>query len=131
MLPNLGITPLPAKPPLPPPPLSPIDLRAYHRHRTVALPPIGFRPLNGSLSYATLRDISFGGISIARAGQLDLPIGTQVQLLIHLPGKQERISLSAKVRWCRYGGRNTYIGLGFDDPLQPTHPILVALLPEE
>lgn len=125
MLPNPGNTPLSAKPPLPP---APIDLRVNQRLRTVALPPISFRPSGGALSYATLRDISCGGVSIARSGPLDLPVRTKVQLLIPLPGKQERLSLSAQVRWCRYGGRTTYIGLRFDEPLEPSHPILVALL---
>lgn len=131
MLPSPRITPPLVKPPLPPAPLKTTDLRATQRRRTVAFPPIGFRPLDGTLGYATLRDISCGGVSIARAGLLHLPVGTKVQLLIHLPGKQERFSLSAQVRWCRYGGRNTYLGLRFEEPLQPSHPILVALLPGE
>ena len=128
MLPDPGNTPLRAKPPLPPAPLAPADQRANPRLRTVALPPIGVRPSGVSLCFATLRDISCGGVSIARSGPLDLPVRTPVQLLIHLPGKQERFSLSAQVRWCRYGGRTTYIGLRFDEPLEPSDPLLVTLL---
>jgi hypothetical protein len=83
------------------------------------------------MSYATLRDISCSGVGIARGGQVDLPVGTTLQLLIHLPGNPERFSLSAQVCWCHYAGRNTYLGLRFAEPLEPSHPILAALQPGE
>jgi hypothetical protein len=131
MLPNSGNQPLPAKPPLPPAPLGPIDLRACKRSRTMAMPPVGYRQPHGKMSYATLRDLSCCGVGIARGGQLDLPVGTALQLFIHLPGQEERYCLWTEVCWCHYGGSNTYLGLRFAEPLEPTHPILAALLPDQ
>jgi hypothetical protein len=92
---------------------------------------VGFRPAGGSMSYTNLRDLSRGGIGIARTGRLDLPVGSKVDLQFQRPGNQEPLSLAAEVRWCRYGGHSTYIGLRFLEPLEPSHPILVALLPQE
>ncbi len=131
MVPDPGNRPPLAKPPLPPAPLGPIDPRAHPRRRTRVPTPVGFRPAGGSLSYATLRDICRGGVGLARTGQLDLPVGTKVELLFRSPGDKEGVCLPADVRWCRYGGQTTYIGLRFEEPLELSHPILLTLLPEE
>ncbi len=127
MVPDLRATPPPGKPPLPPPPLASVEHRSNQRSRAFGMPPIGFRPIGGSLGYATLRDISCSGVGIARGGPLDLPVGTRVQLHFHVPGSEERFYRPAQVRWSRFGGMNTYVGLRFETPLPATDPVLIAM----
>lgn len=80
-----------------------------------------------SAVHATLRDISRQGAGLARRGRVELAAGTSVRLEIHEPGSEACHRLSAKVRWSRFAGLNTYIGLRFDTPLPANHPLLQAL----
>jgi hypothetical protein len=101
-----------------------VEHRGELRSRTVRLPTIGFRPLGGALIHSTLRDISCSGVGLARRGRLDLPIGTRVQVYFHLQSRDLHAFRSAEVRWCRFAGFNTYIGLRFETPLAPSDPLL-------
>lgn len=91
------------------------------------MPSVGLTTPGASAVHATLRDISRQGAGLARRGRLDLPVGTPVRLDIPEPGSERRHLLSGQVRWCRYGGINTYLGLRFDTPLPANHPLLGSL----
>jgi hypothetical protein len=115
-----------------PPPTSvpspPREERRARRTRTSALPMVGLSTFGGAAVHATMRDISASGAGLARRGRLDLPTGTSVQLEIHEPGSEKRHHISAKVRWSRFAGFNTYIGVRFDSPLPANHPLLQVLM---
>lgn len=116
--------PSPATPPPPPP----REERSSPRLRTPSLASVGLILAGASAVHATLRDISRQGAGLARRGRVELAAGTSVRLEIHEPGSEQCHRLSAKVRWSRFAGLNTYIGLRFDTPLPANHPLLNALL---
>jgi hypothetical protein len=67
-----------------------------------------------------LRDVSRHGACVARANRLELPPGSIVRLDVHDRQSGESFSTRAKVRWVRFGGFNTYIGLLFiPGPMRP------------
>jgi hypothetical protein len=109
----------------PPPP--PRDERSTPRLRTPSLPSVGLTAPGASAVHATLRDISSRGAGLARRGRFDLAAGTSVRLEIHEPGSERSHHLTAQVRWSRFAGINTYLGLSFDSPLPADHPLLRAL----
>jgi len=115
----------PSPPSSPPPP--PRDDRAIPRLRTPSLPSVGLVTPGASAVHATLRDISCRGAGLARRGRFDLAVGTSVRLEIHEPGSERSHRLTARVRWSRFAGINTYLGLCFDTPLPADHPLLRAL----
>lgn len=92
------------------------------------MPSVGLTTPGASAVHATLRDISRQGAGLARRGRLDLAAGTPVRLDIHEPGSERRHQLAAQVRWCRFAGLNTYLGLRFDTPLRADHPLLGPLM---
>ena len=61
----------------------------------------------------TLRDVSRLGACVARASRLELAPGASVRLDLRDHQSGESLSTRAKVRWVRFGGFNTYIGLLF------------------
>jgi hypothetical protein len=80
------------------------------------------------MAHATLQDFSPCGAKIARRGRLLLEVGTPVLLQFHIPGTDRRRSREAEVRWVRFAGFNTYMGLRFTTPLTAEDPLLAALL---
>jgi hypothetical protein len=88
---------------------------------------VGLTAPGASAVHATLRDISSRGAGLARRGRFDLAAGTSVRLEIHEPGSERSHHLTAQVRWSRFAGINTYLGLSFDSPLPADHPLLRAL----
>lgn len=114
--------------PTPSPPPPPRDPRLAQRLRTPSLASVGLSTAGSSAVHATLRDISSTGAGLARRGRIDLAPGTAVRLEIHHPGSEQRHHLSGRVRWSRFAGFNTYIGLRFDSPLPANHPLLEGLM---
>lgn len=103
------------------------DARGRGRLRTPSLPSVELRQGSATPVHATLRDISSSGAGLARRGRLELAPGTVLRLLIHEPGTDRRHPFTVHVRWSRFGGVNTYLGVHFDRPLPPDHPLLRAL----
>jgi hypothetical protein len=103
------------------------DARGRGRLRTPSLPSVELRQGSAAPVHATLRDISSSGAGLARRGRLELAPGTVLRLLIHEPGSDRRHAFTAHVRWSRFGGVNTYLGVHFDIPLALDHPLLGAL----
>ena len=103
------------------------DARACRRLRTPSLPSVELSQGSATPVHATLRDISSSGAGLARRGRLELAPGTVLRLLIHEPGSDRRHAFTVHVRWSRFGGVNTYLGVHFDSPLAPDHPLLQAL----
>ena len=67
-----------------------------------------------------LRDVSRSGACVARASKLELAPGAVVRLDVHDRQSGQSYSTRAKVRWVRFGGFNTYVGLLFiPGPLRP------------
>lgn len=60
-----------------------------------------------------VRDVSRLGACVARASKLDLAPSAYVRLDLHDRKSGESFSTRARVRWVRFGGFNTYIGLLF------------------
>lgn len=61
----------------------------------------------------TLRDVSRLGACVTRASRLELAPGAVVRLDLHDRQNGESLSTRARIRWVRFGGFNTYIGLLF------------------
>ena len=61
----------------------------------------------------TLRDVSRLGACVARASRLELAPGASVRLDLRDNQSGESLSTRAKVRWVRFYGFNTSIGLLF------------------
>lgn len=61
----------------------------------------------------TLRDVSRHGACVARASRLAIEPGVLVRLDIRSNQTSRSVSTRASVRWVRFGGMNTYIGLQF------------------
>lgn len=92
------------------------------------MPPVNLKLAGGISTFTTMRNISRGGLCLARRGRLELNEGSEVMLEIHQPGSELRMRCRAHVRWCRYGGFNTYIGLSFVGTHLPRLSYLEELL---
>lgn len=77
-------------------------------------------PTAAEASVVTLRDVSRTGACVVRASRLPIEPGAMARLDVRNNQTGAAMSARVVVRWVRYGGMNTYVGLQFvPGPLRP------------
>lgn|GEM_PF-4504577 len=81
------------------------------------LVPVGIsatlNPTGAEAAVVTMRDISRTGACVARANRLEIAPGTMARLDVRNNQTGQSMSTRVVVRWVRFGGINTYVGLQF------------------